>query len=257
MPKRDITARLKDALKEALPEHWVSHLQAADHFLRGEPELRMLRFLCPRRVAVDVGANIGTYTYFLRRHAKSVVAYEPNPTLAARLERLYPDVMVRKVALSDRAGTVKLTIPVVNGLPAHALGSVKPASSQDATLEYEVTAKTLDAENVRDLGFLKVDAVQHDTEVIKGALATIARYRPVIQTQVAPLLYPEPLPEHFAFLTRINYNGWFRFLGEWLPFDTFDAETHAKAENFGVRRFMDPRVIFLPSENEAQLNTMA
>ena len=250
--------RLKDALKDALPEHWVAHLQAADHFLRGEPELRMLRFLCPRRVAVDVGANIGTYTYFLRRHAKCVIAYEPNPTLAIRLDRLYPDVVVRAVALSDRAGTMKLTIPVIDGRPAHALGSVAPVLPQDATLEYEVSVNTLDAENIKDLGFLKVDAVQHDTEVIKGALATIARYRPVILTQVAPLLYPEPLPEHFAFLTRIKYNGWFRFRGDWLPFHAFDAETHAKAENFG-RHFMDPRVIFLPSENEtscAQLTTM-
>src|SRR5262245_13381070 len=116
---------LKRMLKAIVPEQLEVHLRAVDHYFNGEPEIRLLKAVCPpTRLAVDVGANIGTYTYFLRRYMRGVVAYEPNPDLAHRLRRVFPDVLVRNVAVSDAVRQLVLSVPVHQGRDSHELGSV-------------------------------------------------------------------------------------------------------------------------------------
>src|SRR5258706_9449059 len=98
----------------------MMHLRAIDHYFNGESELRLIHSLCSAgRDAIDAGANIGSYTYFLRRHARKVYAYEPNPELASRLLRLLPDVYVRNVALSDASMELVLHVPIDAGGHAH------------------------------------------------------------------------------------------------------------------------------------------
>ena len=59
--------------KSYLPDPLVMYLQFADHYLRGEPEIRLIKLLLSDRGnAIDVGANIGVYTYFMSRHARQV-----------------------------------------------------------------------------------------------------------------------------------------------------------------------------------------
>src|SRR5580698_3347369 len=105
-----------------LPEKLYAQLQHVDHYISGEAEIRLVKYLCDRnRVSLDIGANIGTYTYFMRRYSQRVYAYEPNPKLATRLHRLYPNVVLRAAAVSDAAGQVKLRIPVDTGREMHEL----------------------------------------------------------------------------------------------------------------------------------------
>src|SRR5262245_33620344 len=123
--KRHPVQVLKQVAQKILPAPLLRHLQAFDHLLHGEPELRLLKRVCPKgRSAIDAGANIGTYTYFLRKYAARVVAYEPNPELAKRLQRAFPDVAVRNVALSDRMGMATLRVPVWQGRAQHELASI-------------------------------------------------------------------------------------------------------------------------------------
>lgn len=245
-------------LKRILPDRIVAHLQAADHYFRGEPEIRLLRLLCPpSRVAVDVGANIGTYTYFLRRQARTVHAYEPHPDLARRLAQLFPDVSVHPIALSNRHGTMRLRVPLKDGQPLYGQGSVAQVFDGEETQDYDVPAAPLDCERLADVGFIKVDAEQHDLAVLQGALETIRQSRPNIITEVTPLLYPVPLPVQFSFLTDLGYGGWFRFRGCLRPFSAFDPETHANRAAFGSRFFMSSRVLFLPRENEHLMRRLA
>ena len=43
-----------------------------------QPELSLVPYLCdPNRDAIDIGANIGCYTLFMRHHARHVYAFEP------------------------------------------------------------------------------------------------------------------------------------------------------------------------------------
>ena len=56
--------------------------------LKSEPFLSAISHLIDRRRdAIDVGANIGLYTLFLKRTAKKIFAFEPLPALAAALRQ--------------------------------------------------------------------------------------------------------------------------------------------------------------------------
>lgn len=192
-------------LKDVIPDRLLMHLQAVDYYWRGEPELRLLSTLCdPKKIAVDVGANIGTYTYFLQKHARAVWAYEPNPKLARRLTKLYPTVCVRAVAVSGRSSVLTLRIPGNR----HELASVSPDAEGEAV---DVSAVQLDDEALTNIGFIKIDVERHELAVLRGAMQTIQRWRPNILTEATPLLYAHPLPETFRFVTDLDYAGYFRF----------------------------------------------
>jgi len=104
-----------------------------------------------------VGASRGVYTWFLRRLAPEVHAVEPNPRLAARLARAFPDVAVHAVALSDREGRARLRIPRVGGAAAEGWATLEerrtlPGLGTVPVEESEVPVTTLDALALRDVG---------------------------------------------------------------------------------------------------------
>lgn len=239
---------LKVAITTLLSERSVAKLSAIDHYFRGEPELRILRRLCePGHVALDIGANIGTYTHFLRKYGMAVRAYEPNPYLAQRLARIYPDVTVRQVAVSNQTASTTLRIPVVDGRAQHELASVRPEYDPNDVVTHDVECTRIDDEELTDVKFIKIDVEQHELQVLAGALHTIERCQPVILTECTPLKYDQDVPTMFQFLTELGYEGFFRFDGAHHPFSEFDAAKHADAAGFG-HRFMDPNLIFFPRE---------
>ena len=73
---------------------------------RDEPELALLGYLVQKgRVAIDVGANNGIYTYPLLRLASKVIAVEPNPGYFEELRILFgPRIELIAAALSDVEG---------------------------------------------------------------------------------------------------------------------------------------------------------
>jgi FkbM family methyltransferase len=223
------------------------HIQAVDHYLNGEPEIRLLRYLCDKsKISLDIGANIGVYTYFMRHHSRATYAYEPNPELAQRLKVLFRDVTVRHAAVSDAPGELSLRIPVEDGQVRHELASVAQGFEDSAEVaEFTVKAMPIDDEDLKDVGFIKIDVEQHELPVLAGCMKTIDASRPVIMTEVTPLLYPRPLPEMFNFLTRLGYEGWFKFDRKYFPLAEFSGPVHANPEQWGGR-FMNNNLIFLP-----------
>lgn len=243
---------LKSTVKALLPEKVLMHLQAVDHWVEGEPEVRLLPQLCHRdKLAIDVGANIGTYAYHSRRHASRVVAYEPNPGLAQRLQRLLPEVDVRNLAVSDQAGEVVLQVPVSHdGVQQHELASI--AQHFDGpVVEHRVRSVTLDSEQHAEVGFIKIDVEQHELAVLRGTMQTITRWRPNIMTEAAPLKYEAGLVQTYAFLLQLGYKGWFSFAGQWLPLDALNASVHLDPANFGrADAFIGNNLLFFPEESD-------
>lgn len=237
----------KDVLQRVLPESIIIRFQAADHYLNGEPEIRLLPHLCDKaKVTLDIGANIGVYTYFARRHSRHVYAYEANPELAARFQQLFPDVTVQQAAVSDQPGELVLRIPVKGQHVQHELASVaEQRGASGESVEYRVPARRVDDQEITNVGFIKIDVERHELPVMKGAMKTIAACLAVIMSEVSPLLYPCALPEMFKFLTELGYTGWFKFEGKYLPLSQFRGEIHANPDLYG-KRFMNNNVIFLP-----------
>jgi FkbM family methyltransferase len=241
---------LKSIVSAVLPDRTLMHMRAADHWLNGEHELRLVSRLCAAgRDAVDAGANIGTYAYFLRKHATRVHAYEPNPGLAERLSRLMPDVNVRNVALSDAPRELVLQIPVdEHGNVRHEQASVAQKFAGQVK-EFRVQGTTIDSEALANVGFIKIDVEQHERQVLRGALATIARCRPVMLVEVYPLKYQQSLADEFAFITGLNYVAWFSYHDAWYALSTLKPDVHTVAAQFGSANFMGNNLIFYPSEH--------
>src|SRR5207248_423370 len=146
--------------------------------------------LPPRGTLVDVGANVGLHSVQLARLVQGlrVLACEPVSDTFALLRRniakngVSEQVQARRVALSDRPGTLRLTkrlqfgnFVVPDGAP------VAPDAVEEAP------ARTLD--DLIDEVDGRVDAIKCDVEgaelsVLRGAERTLDRFRPAILIEV-------------------------------------------------------------------------
>jgi FkbM family methyltransferase len=142
----------------------------------------MEEVLEPGSDCLDIGAHAGSVlAEFVRlapegRH----VAWEPLPKLAERLRQAYPNVEVREAALSDEAGPREfahvLEEPGWSGL----IGRPTPGRWSVETIVVE-TERMDDAltDRVRP-DFLKIDVEGAEERVLRGAIETLRRHRPVI-----------------------------------------------------------------------------
>jgi FkbM family methyltransferase len=224
---------LRGAVKQHAPPIIQWWLAGVNSYVLGEPEIRWLpQLVDPRRIAVDVGAYAGSYTFHLARLCPFVRAYEPCRASHERLRRVAPkNVIVRPVALSDHQGESTLRIPVYPdggvGMGAASLGVNSPHSVRTEP----VALTTLDAEDLPPVGFIKIDAERHELEVIRGGLGVIGRDRPTMLVEVDRNSAPAPGHPVVSVVREIlghldGYEASFLDSGRWRPFAEFDLDTH-------------------------------
>src|SRR3984885_4727896 len=105
--------RRVDRMLSDAPGSLGAYYHAYKAYRWGDPYLRLIYALADRsRLAVDVGAHLGDYTFFMRRHAAGCIAFECNPALVAHLRRRFgQSVDIRSDAVSDQQGETVLRIP--------------------------------------------------------------------------------------------------------------------------------------------------
>lgn len=242
---------------------WLEEL----YYLKfGETELSLLPHLCdPDRDAIDVGANHGCYTLFMRKYARHVVAFEPNPRLADELvQKFEPEVTVCPDALSRSNGRAPLHIPVIDGQDIAGLGSLDPANSVHAATDHEilVTTRALDDAFLGDVGFIKIDVEGHEGAVLEGAQTTIARCRPNALVELEERHTAHAIDNARTFFANLNYRGFFVRDGKILPIERFDPETmqrRQEIESLDMRNVASPtptytnNFLFLPCERSDEI----
>jgi FkbM family methyltransferase len=217
----------RQALRSLCPQALLNWREARFYGRYGEVELHLLEFLSSRdKDAIDVGANDGSYVHYLRRHARKVIAFEPIPSLADALRAKFRhDVEIRSIALSDRAGTVELHMPVVDGVTVTGCSTVSPTAS--ATYPdhraIEVPMATLDSSYEGDVGFIKIDVEGHEQAVLDGAVQTIRRCRPRMLVEIDERLSPGGLARAKAYFRDLDYRGYFVQAGHIEPMSLFSA----------------------------------
>jgi FkbM family methyltransferase len=198
----------------------------------GEEEAALLPSLCDRRlVSVDIGANLGGYTWLLRRFSKSVIAFEPNPDLAARLTRLMrvaPSVTVHNCALSDSDGTVVLRIP-----DDHGRSTLEAANTLHGreTREVPVPARRLDGIVLGRVGFIKIDVEGHELAVLRGAERLLRDSHPNLLIEATDEHRAGALASVREFLAALGYVCSVVRDGALTPLGSSDAPPDA-VENF-------------------------
>ncbi len=134
---------------------------------------------------LDVGANVGVHTALFARHAGLVVACEPFPAYADRLERLIGEnalsnVTLLRCGLAERAGCLAFR----QDRGPNQTGSFDLGGVGDAGPSLELPVAPGDA-LLAERGVERVDLIKIDTDggeaaVLAGLAGTLARDRPAV-----------------------------------------------------------------------------
>ncbi len=168
--------------------YWL-HFKGGRETNQWQNELRQLkRWRSPVSTAIDVGANLGLYSYRLAQWFGRVEAFEPNIRIVDCL-RAYksPRINIHNVALSSRAGEARLHVPIsANGFENAGWGTLDAQGlcSTNHIRADVVPLQTLDSFGFTNVAAVKIDVEGHEEEVLAGALDTIRRCRPVILLEV-------------------------------------------------------------------------
>lgn len=218
--------------------HLDFYYRAWRYRLKVEPaELAWVRrALQPGDLAVDAGAHKGAFTYWMARAVGPggrVLAFEPQPELAARLMGTVRDlglsqVTVENAGLSARAGRLTLAIPGEGPSPGASFAPEKQGQGR----QLEVPVTTLD-ERVTGGRFrlLKCDVEGHELEVFKGGARALAEHGPAVLFECEARHHRGgEMQEAFRFLESLGYSGAFFFGDALLPLEAFRAEVHQVPE---------------------------
>ena len=157
----------------------------------GHPEICFLPLLVDQhRIAVDVGAADGVYSWHLMRLSSKIVAFEPNPHSFASLRKAMPRLDVRQIALSNEKGTAVLRVPISRNLVLAGWGTIHVGQEfsqvlPEATQSFMVEKARLDDLDLANVGFMKIDVEGHELEVLQGATNLLERDRPNILIEAA------------------------------------------------------------------------
>ncbi len=183
-PSGRFIIRSQDLIGQTVLQHgvWEQHVREA-----------IERYSQPDKLAIDAGAYIGLHTVHLSRFFREVLAFEPQQPIfrmlcANLLLNDCENVRELSLALYDRDCAMTLGSADQQNVPViMASGKIDYSAIPNAaglalhpSTDGEIPARTVDALNLDDVGFIKVDTQGSDLRVLRGAERTIRRCRPVI-----------------------------------------------------------------------------
>lgn len=144
-------------------------------------------------VAIDVGANIGNHSIFFRSYlTEHLIAVEPNPIVASILERNLrnniDNYSIYRNALGETEGKGSLAFP--ENAETN-IGRVKIHQNDNTgtveivTLDSMVEDWSSHHGTKADISIIKIDVEGMEMAVLKGAEATIRKYRPHLFLEAA------------------------------------------------------------------------
>lgn len=130
------------------------------------------KYVTDFNIAVDVGANVGLWAKPLIEKFNHVIAFEPLEQVYSCLERNVQglNIEIHKHALGSVNDKVDMVFDAEN-----TGGSYVSEVGQGS-----IDIKRLDDLNLPKFGLLKIDCERHELEVLKGAMDTILKYKPII-----------------------------------------------------------------------------
>ena len=220
---RRIAGRIfRRILPSGMRLHWI----ALRNWMRGEPEIRIVKELCDtRRTSVDVGACLGTYAYFMRPHSRSVVAIDPHPVAAAWLRKAFGNrIQVLQVAASDVSARLVLRVPLDPAMTGMATVESGNPVLHSTVSSVTVSAEPLDVLSIGAVGLIKIDVEGHETAVLRGAATLIERDHPAFIIEAEERHRPGAVQEVIGWLANRGYDGWYLRRGYAHSTSTFRAE---------------------------------
>jgi FkbM family methyltransferase len=191
-----------------------------------DPEMKFaLTKLKGKRRFVDVGANVGIYSYYFSKYFQFVESFEPIGEVSYRLSSLEnPSIRIHPIALSENSGAAYLHIPVNSDGLMPTLASLEKRAG--AVNRREIPIATLDSFNFVDVDLIKIDVEGHELKVLSGAMKTIQKSRPVLICEIEQRHSSSPIGEIFESVLGLGYKGFFLSKGKAYELSSFSYETH-------------------------------
>ncbi|HEY3696509.1 FkbM family methyltransferase [Phenylobacterium sp.] len=196
----------------------------------GEREIGLIPLLADRgRVAIDVGANKGAYTYALLNHGCKVHAFEPNPKMfrvldswARRRAELYP------LAVGAAPGCARLMIPRTSGGYSNQGGTLSAVMIGDRAFgSVDVDVVALDQLGLNDVGFIKIDVEGFELEVLRGCASILSQDRPNLLIEMEERHTKQPIREMIEEVCSYKYRAMALVRGALKDISTVDLRNHA------------------------------
>jgi len=135
---------------------------------------RSLIFVNNRKVALDIGANIGLWSRDLCNTFEKVIAFEPVAQFRDCLRRNvhHAALQINECALGETDTSIEMVITPGNTGHSHV--------NQDTVGVGSIPMRRLDSLNLQDVGYIKIDCEGYELPIVRGAEETIKRCRPVM-----------------------------------------------------------------------------
>ncbi len=200
----------------------------------------------PGDTVCDIGANKGSYTYWLARWARGgkVFAFEPQESLSRYLRDVcalmeFDHVFIETKAVYAKTGSKTLYVPSEDVSPGASLSMRVPGRDVCRTVEVSVVALDDYFEPDHKVSVLKIDVEGAESAVFEGAKRILTEQSPLIVFECENRhLESGDVWDVFAGLTTLGYNGQFVCGRQLRPLCEFDASKHQMQEG---DRFWDAK----------------
>lgn len=130
------------------------------------------------RLMLDIGAYTGIYTISAAKRRANVIGFEPNPFSYRRALLNFTlndvDAEIIELGLLDQNAVQEFYLPKGRELSSASTFLLRQGSV------YRIVARTLDSFDFKNVYCIKIDVERTEEQVLKGALNTIYKYRPII-----------------------------------------------------------------------------
>lgn len=153
---------------------------------------------CSHGVALDIGAYTGLYAIAAAKAGAHAVAFEPNEKVFQRLtENVFlngVDVDAYNVAVGSKQGRAALKLN--RGVELTSGGTLINGD--------QIPVVSIDFMHLQNVTAIKIDVEGHECEVLRGAMETIKRDRPLVITEA---LTADAAVEQSEILSQLDYIG--------------------------------------------------
>lgn len=176
---------------------------------------------------LDIGANVGYFTFLFATKSLDVIAFEPIKKNAKLIELTAAvnnigNLTVRNCLVSDNAGQVDFTEAAetaLSGISSEADASyLKDSYAESSIRRYIIESVTIDSIGLNKLDIVKIDVEGAELKVLRGMKSTFSELKPrlvmVEAVDSAMRLHGDSIHELIGFMGEIGY----------LPFILQDGE---------------------------------
>ncbi len=240
--------KLRKYIKSIIPKSY--HLPVQYNYSRFmgllDKEIFMIgKHVNKKRRAIDIGANMGIYSYYLSKHFRNVESFEPLENCTILLNKYASrigNLKLYTVGLSNKNEKAFLYVPIIGEghLLNAGLASIHDPGGQRKQIE--VPLHRLDDYGFKEVDFIKIDVEGHEYEVLEGAIETISREKPVLLIEIEQRhLGKKSIEDVIHYILSFGYKGGFYLNSTFTSTEEFNYKRDQKIflENVSNNRYIN------------------